>query len=136
MVVAYGSPTKIEFFAFFLRAVQAAVLGFTGPPMDPLPLPFQVQDPKKLRQEMIDAGLKNVRVEQTEEVMEFNSGKQFWDWIVNSNPIVGTILGSLELTSDQIATIQNAADDLIRERAAGARAAILTSPINIGIGTK
>ena len=77
---------KVEFFQFFIRAVQAAVPGFTGPPMDPLPLPFQVQDPEKLRQEMVKAGLKDVRVEETSEEMKYQSGKQFWDWVTNSNP--------------------------------------------------
>lgn len=68
VVVAFGSPMKIEFFQFFIRAVQSAVPGFTGPPMDPLPLPFQVQDPEKLRREMINAGLKDVRDQRGDEV--------------------------------------------------------------------
>lgn len=136
VVVALGSPTKIEFFGFFIRAVQAAVPGFTGPPMDPLPLPFQVQDPEKLRQEMVNAGLKEVRVEETSEEMKYQSGKQLWDWVTNSNPIAGTILGQLKLNKEQIAMIQQAMDDLIRERAAGSGTAVLIRPINIGIGTK
>ena len=84
VVVALGSPMKVEFFQFFIRAVQAAVPGFTGPPMDPLPLPFQVQDPEKLRQEMVKAGLKDVRVEETSEEMKYQSGKQFWDWVITA----------------------------------------------------
>jgi ubiquinone/menaquinone biosynthesis C-methylase UbiE len=136
VVVAFGSPAKIEFFNFFIRAVQAAVPGFTGPPMDPLPLPFQVQDPEKLRQEMVNAGLKEVRVEQTGEEMKYKSGKHFWDWVTNSNPIVGMILGQLNLNTEQIVAIQRAMDDLIRERAVGGDTAVLISPINIGIGTK
>lgn len=136
VVVAFGSPMKIEFFQFFIRAVQSAVPGFTGPPMDPLPLPFQVQDPEKLRREMINAGLKDVRVEETSEEMKYQSGKQFWDWVTNSNPIVGMIFGQLNLNKEQIAVIQQAMDGLIRERAAGSGTAILLSPINIGIGTK
>ena len=36
----YGAPQKIEFFGFFVHAIQAAVPGFTGPPMNPPPLPF------------------------------------------------------------------------------------------------
>jgi hypothetical protein len=136
VVVAFGSPAKIEFFSFFIRAVQAAIPGFTGPPMDPLPLPFQVQDPEKLRREMVNAGLKDVRVEETSEEMKYQSGKQFWDWVTSSNPIVGSILGQLDLGQDQIAVVQRAADDLIRERAAGTGTAVLVSPINIGIGTK
>ena len=136
VVIAFGSPLKIEFFQFFIRAVQAAVPGFTGPPMDPPPLPFQVQDPEKLRQEMVKAGLKDVRVEETSEEMKYQSGKQFWDWVMNSNPIAGMMLGQLNLTKEQLAVIRQAMDDSIRERAAGSGTAVLISPINIGIGTK
>jgi ubiquinone/menaquinone biosynthesis C-methylase UbiE len=136
VVVAFGSPMKIEFFSFFIRAVQAAVPAFTGPPMDPLPLPFQVQDPEKLRREMVNAGLKDVRVEETSKETKYESGKQLWDWVTNSNPIVGLILGQLNLNNEQIAVIRQAMDALIRERAAGSGTAVLTSPINIGIGTK
>jgi ubiquinone/menaquinone biosynthesis C-methylase UbiE len=136
VVVAFGSPTTIEFLSFFIRAVRAAVPGFTGPPMDPLPLPFQVQDPEKLRREMVDAGLRDVRVEETGEEMKYQSGKQLWDWVTHSNPIVGTILGPLNLNKEQIAVIQQALEDLVRERAAGSGTAVLISPINIGIGTK
>lgn len=136
VVVAFGSPLKIEFFGFFIRAVQAAIPGFTGPPMDPLPLPFQVQDPEKLRSEMAGAGLTDVRVEQTSEEMKYRSGEEFWAWVTNSNPIVPAILGQLDLQPDQIAAIQRRADDLIRERAGGGDMAVLVSPINIGIGTK
>ena len=45
VVVAFGSVKNVEFFGFFVRAIQVAVPGFTGPPMDPPPLPFQLQDP-------------------------------------------------------------------------------------------
>ncbi len=84
----YGAPQKIEFFGFFVHAIQAAVPSFTGPPMDPPPLPFQLQDPEKLRQELSKAGLKDVRVEAITEKLEFQSGQQLWDWLTNSNPIV------------------------------------------------
>jgi SAM-dependent methyltransferase len=64
VVIAFGSPAKIEFLQFFTRAVQAAAPDFTGPPMDPPPLPFQVQDPGKLRREMASAAgsLANARI--------------------------------------------------------------------------
>ena len=45
----YGSPAKVEFFHLFVRAIQSVVPGFSGPPMDPPPLPFQLQDPARLR---------------------------------------------------------------------------------------
>ena len=35
----YGAPQKIEFFGFFVGAIQAAVPGFTGPQWILLPLP-------------------------------------------------------------------------------------------------
>jgi ubiquinone/menaquinone biosynthesis C-methylase UbiE len=136
VVVALGSPMKIEFFQFFIRALQAAVPGFAGPSMDPLPLPFQVHDPEKLRREMVDAGLKDVRVEETGERLKYKSGKEFWNWVTNSNPLARRILGQLDLTENQIAVAERAADDLIRARAAGTDTAVLISPINIGIGTK
>jgi ubiquinone/menaquinone biosynthesis C-methylase UbiE len=45
LMTVYGVPQKIEFFGFFVSAIRAAVPGFTGPPLDPPPLPFQLQDP-------------------------------------------------------------------------------------------
>jgi hypothetical protein len=104
--------------------------------MDPPPLPFQVQDPAKLRREMASARLKGVSVEQTTKELKFQSGKHFWDWIMNSNPVAGVVLGEVGPSEDQIATMKRAADRLIRERAGGAGEAVLISPINIGIGTK
>lgn len=132
----YGPPQKIEFFQFFVTAIQAAVPAFTGPPMDPLPLPFQLQDPEKLRKEMTKARLKEVRVETITEKLKFQSGKQLWDWLVNSNPIAEQILSELSLTMDQIALVQQALDRMVLERSGGTGTAILTNPINIGIGTK
>ena len=136
LVVALGSPARIEFLGFFIRAIQAAVPSFTGPPLDPLPLPFQLQDPNKLRQEMLAAGLKDVRVEETTEELKYESGGHFWSWVTNSNPVAGMLLDQLDLRPDQMAVIKKAADDLIRERAAGTGTAVLINPINIGIGTK
>ena len=132
----YGDPHKIEFFGFFVGAIQAAVPGFTGPPMDPHPLPFQLQDPERLRQELAKAGLKDIRVETITEKLEFQSGKQLWDWLVNSNPIAGMILAELNLTKEQTAVVQQALERLVRERSGGSGPAVLTNPINIGIGTK
>lgn len=132
----YGPPQKIEFFQFFVAAIQAAVPTFDGPPMDPLPLPFQLQNPEKLCQEMTNAGLNEVRVETITETLEFQSGEQLWGWLVNSNPIVGHVLGELSMTKEQTSVVQHALDRMIQERSAGTGSAMLTNPINIGIGTK
>ena len=62
LVTAYGDPHAIEFLGVFVAAVQAAVPSFEGPPMDPLPLPFQLHDPERLRREVLaDAGLRRHR---------------------------------------------------------------------------
>lgn len=132
----FGDPAKIEFFRFFVQAIQAAVPGFTGPPMDPPPLPFQLQDPDRLRREMTQAGLRDIKVETVIEKLEFASGDELWGWLTSSNPIVGMVLAELSLGDEQMATVREELDRLVRERAAGGRTAVLTNPVHIGVGTR
>jgi ubiquinone/menaquinone biosynthesis C-methylase UbiE len=132
----YADPHKIEFFGFFVGAIQSVRPDFTGPPMDPLPLPFQLQDPERLRQELTAAGLKDIRVETITETTQFQTGKDLWDWVVWSNPIAEMVLGTLDLTNDDRGVIQQTLEEMVRERAGGSGAARLTNPINIGVGTK
>jgi ubiquinone/menaquinone biosynthesis C-methylase UbiE len=136
VLVALGDVTKVEFFGFFVRAIQAAVPGFTGPPTDPPPLPFQLQDPERVRRVLAEAGLKDIRVETTTENLKFESGAHLWDWLVNSNPIARAILAELSLTAEQTALVRKALDGMVRERSGGSGHAVLTVPINIGIGKK
>ena len=131
----YGDPHRIEFFAFFVQAIQAVRPDFTGPPMDPPPLPFQLQEPAKLRRELAAAGLKNIAVEAVTEATEFRTGKELWEWIIWSNPIAETVLASLSLTGAERDRIVDELARLVRVRA-GNGAAVLTNPINIGVGTK
>jgi ubiquinone/menaquinone biosynthesis C-methylase UbiE len=132
----YGDPHEIEFLGFFIAAIQSVRPEFDGPPMEPPPLPFQLQDPERLRKELSAAGLGNVKVETITEATEFRSGKELWDWLVWSNPIVEMVLGSLNLTNDERDMIQQALDRLVHERAKVGGMAKLTNPVNIGIGTK
>lgn len=136
VVVAFGSVENVEFFGFFVRAIQAAVPGFTGPPMDPPPPPFQLQDPDRVRQVFAEAGLKDIRVETTTENLEFTSGADLWGWLVNSNPIPRAILTQLDLSEHQTALARKALDVMVRERSGGTGHAVLTSPINISIARK
>jgi hypothetical protein len=46
------------------------------------------------------------------------------------------VLGEVNVTSDERGAIRDALDRMVRERAGGNGPAVLTSPINIGIGTK
>jgi ubiquinone/menaquinone biosynthesis C-methylase UbiE len=135
LLIAYGPPATFEALQFFIAALQAVVPDFGGLPDDPPPLEFQVADPEVLRRRMTDAGLQNVTVVTThEERVEFRSGHDLWNWTLGSNPIVGQIVG--DVSDDQQATMRLVLDGMLRERAAGARAAVLTAPLNIGIGTK
>jgi ubiquinone/menaquinone biosynthesis C-methylase UbiE len=136
LIHAYGDPHEIEFFGFFVAAIQSVRRDFTGPPMDPLPLPFQLQDPGRLRKELAAVALRDVKVETITETTEFRSGQDLWDWLVWSNPIVEMVLGSLNLAGDERGVIEQALEEMVRERAGGSDAAKLTNPINIGVGTK
>ena len=135
LMSVYGDPHRIDFLGFFVRAVQAVRPDFDGPPADPPPLPFQLQDPRRLRDELAAAGLRDVQVETIQESTTFRSGRQLWEWIVWSNPIVESILDELRLRDDERARIENAIGELVRERAGSSDAAVLTNPINIGVGT-
>jgi ubiquinone/menaquinone biosynthesis C-methylase UbiE len=130
LITAYGNPHEIEFLGCFVHAIQAVVPSFEGPPPDPVPLPFQLQDPERLRQELTRAGLHDVAVDTISERTEFTSGEHFWDWLVHSNPIVGEILDELALGTDELAVVRSTLDAMIDERA------VLSAPINIGTGTQ
>ena len=136
LITAYGDPHRIEFLGVFVEAIRAVLPSFEGPPMEPLPLPFQLQDPERLRRELAAAGLGDVRVETVVERTAFRSGAHFWDWVVHSNPIVGEILDEVGLAGEQLAVVQETLDRLVRERAAGSDQAVLTNPVNIGVATK
>jgi ubiquinone/menaquinone biosynthesis C-methylase UbiE len=136
LMTVYGDPHEIEFLSFFVAAVKTVVPTFQGPPMDPLPLPFQLHDRERLRSELTGAGLTRVAVETITEPTEFTSGSHLWDWLLHSNPIVAEILAALDLDAGETALVRQALDGLVRERAGARGAAILTAPINIGIATK
>jgi ubiquinone/menaquinone biosynthesis C-methylase UbiE len=134
LLIAFGDMRRVEFFAFFVAALRSVVPAFAGPPSEPLP--FQLQDPERVRREFVAAGLGAVRVEATSGKLKIPSGQAMWDWLINSNPIVGAVLSELDLTEARTADVVRALDAMIRERANGAEHAVLTHPINVGIGTK
>ena len=132
----YGNPHEIEFLGFFVAAIQSVRPDFDGPPADPPPLPFQLQDPERLRRELEVAGLRDVVVETITESLEFETGRELWEWLVSSNPIAEGILGDLGISDDERVVIEQSLERLVRERAGSSETAVLTNPINIGIGTK
>ena len=136
LISAYGDPHQIEFLGFLIGAVQSVRPDFDGPPMDPPPLEFQLADPERLRTELAAAGLKDVKVEIITETTEHKTGKDLWEWLVWSNPIVEMVLASLSLTNDERSVVQQTLEKMVRERAGGRHAARLTNPVNIGVGIR
>lgn len=134
MLIAFGAPSKVEFLTFFLGAMQAVIPGFTGPPTDPPPLPFQVADPDEMRRRLAEAGLTDVRVETTVWHAEFRSATHLWDVVTSSNPIGAALVADLE--PEQAAEVRQVLDGMLRERSGGGPAATLNIAINIGLGRK
>jgi SAM-dependent methyltransferase len=137
LLSAYGDPHSIDFLGFLVGAVRSVRPDFDGPPMDPPPPEFQLADPATLREELAAAGLRDVEVESVTESTEHETGKDLWEWILWSNPIVEEILGGmLSLTDDERDTVRQTLELMVRERAGGAGPVTLTNPVNIGVGTK
>ena len=135
LLIAYGDPGEFEAFHVFLSAVQAVVPEFEGPADDEPMLEFQVADPEVLRQRLIDAGLRDVIVDTTkQERIDVKTGQQLWDWTLGSNPIPNMLLA--DLTDRQRDDIIQVVDGIVRERSGGNGTAVMTAPLNIGVGTK
>ncbi|WP_332666366.1 class I SAM-dependent methyltransferase [Aeromicrobium sp.] len=135
LLIAYGDVARFEAFHVFLSAIQAVVPDFEGPAEDEPMLEFQVADPEVLRQRLIDARLTDVTVDiRHEERITVRTGQQLWDWTVGSNPIPGMLVA--DLTDTQRADILRVLDGMLRERGDGDGSAVLTAPLNIGVGTK
>lgn len=135
LVIAYGDPAEFEALHFFIGAVQAVVPEFEGPAEDEPMLEFQVADPDVLRQRLTEAGLSDVTVDTSnQERVELRNGQQLWDWCLGGNPIPGMLVA--DLTNEQRADVIEVLDGMVRERAAARGPAVLTAPLNIGVGTK
>jgi len=98
LMVVLGDPREVEFFAFFIRGIRSVRPDF-APPLDPPPLPFQLQDPERLRNELTRAGLKDVTIEPFTETLAFKTGKDLWTWVVWSNPVAEMVLGDLQISA-------------------------------------
>jgi ubiquinone/menaquinone biosynthesis C-methylase UbiE len=134
LLTVLGPPAQVEFLGVFQGAVKAVVPGFKGLPADPPPPDFQVADPEKLRGRLSEAGLKDVRVEPDAYLLEVESGQQLWDWVLNSNPLAEKMIA--DVTEEQRAEVRQVLDRALHQRSPGSGPAVLTNPVNIGIGTK
>jgi ubiquinone/menaquinone biosynthesis C-methylase UbiE len=135
LMIVLGNPGEVEFFAFFVRGIQSVRPDFPSQ-LDPPPLPFQLQDPERFRNELTKAGLKDVTIERFTETLEFETGKELWNWVIWSNPVAEMVLGELNLSGGERESIEQTLERMVRERASGSGVAKLTIPVNIGVGTK
>ena len=128
---AYGDPHRIEFLGFFVHAVQAVVPCFEGPPMDPLPLPFQLQDPERLRQELAGGRLRRGRGRDDRRARrEFQLRRALLGLARRTaTRSSATILGELGLPRSSRGGPRGRGR---HDR----RPAVLTAPVNIGIGAR
>jgi ubiquinone/menaquinone biosynthesis C-methylase UbiE len=134
-LIAYGNPAEFEALHVFVSAAQAVVPEFEGPAEDEPFLEFQVADPDVLRQRLIEAGLRDVIVETShQERITVRTGQQLWDWTIGSNPIPSMLVA--DLTDGQRVDIIQVLDGMVRQRSGGNGSAMLTAPLNIGVGTK
>lgn len=133
LIVAFGPLPKAEFITFFLGALSAAVPGFTGPPTEPPPLPFQVADPDLLHQKLVQAGLVEVRVTPAVWDIPVPSADHLWDAVTHSNPIGAQLVA--DLTEGQVTAARRVLDGMLRERSGGTPDAVLHTEVNVGIGT-
>lgn len=133
LIAAFGDPRKVEFMGFFMGALKATVPAFTPPDLSNAP-PTSLADPEKLRHVLTDAGLTDVAVETITWRMRLRSGSHLWDLIMSSNPMGRGLVANL--TDDQRADVKSVLDGLLRERSSNGPTAVLTTPVNIGTGTK
>lgn len=137
LLIAYGDPKQIDFLNFFIAALKAVAPHFPGLPDNPPPLEFQNADPVVLRERLLEAGLKNVVVDTVTEKLQFTSGEQLWNWILNGNPIVEHLLSELKFTDAERRVVKQNLEDRVKKLGEKNRGvATLTNPVNIGHGTK
>jgi SAM-dependent methyltransferase len=137
LLVVYGSPAEFDALQFFIAALQIVAPDFEGLPDDPPPLEFQVSDPAALRERLEAAGLRDVRVDTTQqERLELSTGQEAWDWMLYSNPITAMILDDVGVSEADRARMRASLDEMIRDRGSADGVAVLTASLNIGWGLK
>ena len=135
LLIAYGAPAEFEALQCFIDALRTVKPEFEGLPSDPPPLEFQVSDPEVLRKRLVAVGLSNVSVDTSQrERLEVRSGQELWDWCLGSNPIPGMLVS--DLSERQKASMISHLDASLEKRGNDKGYAVLTAPLNIGVGTK
>lgn len=129
VMVVFGPVQRVEGFAYFFRAVQSGIPGFTPPSDSSL---FSLQDPEQLRKEMAAAGFRDIRVDTVNHGLEVESAAHLWDMLTSATPPIGALAANL--TEEQTAVARAALDGILQEHTEG-NPAILNMQFHIGIGT-
>lgn len=133
-LVTFGQVQKVGLIEVFIRAIQKVVPGFAGFATVTPPLPFQVSDEGLLRQNMEEAGLSQVQVRPVVHRLSFHSGKEVWNWVTSSNPIMMQMISGLN--DQQKTQVRQILHEMIQERPNGQEPAVLEAIVNISIGIK
>jgi len=133
-LVAFGPEQTAEFHDIFIQAVQEADPDFDGLSQNTNPLPFQAIDKSDLQEKMAEARLGNVWVAPVVHKLFFNSGKEMWNWVTSSDPIMTQMISHLD--DRQKNRVGEILEQRIRERSFGQAPATLDVGVNIAIGEK
>lgn len=130
VIVAFGPVETVEFIVYVTSAVRAAV-----PDTSPLPtsLPFQAAAPEVLRERLVTAGLREVRIDTITWETAFDSVQHLWNMFTASNPVGARLVAGF--SDAQRAEVTRVLEGMLRERSAGAPGAVLRAEVNIGTGT-
>ena len=107
--------------------------GFGGLTSDPPPLEFQVAEPGKLQGRLVDAGLVDVNLETISKSLQFESGRELWDWVTNCNPIGARLVA--DLSDEEGVAVRESLESVLDERRDWDGPAILTNTIHIATGS-
>ena len=130
LVITFGPLQEVEFVAFPLAAMRAAVPDLPPPP-DPLP-PFRLAGVGALHRTLENADLREVRVETVRWETPFDSADHLLATVLTSNPIATQL--SASMTEEQFAQARQVLDGMVRERSGGNAGAVLHSQMQIGWG--
>ncbi len=133
LIIAFGSPQRVEFTAFVDAALRATVPGLT-PPRNSPSREFQLADPDLFSRRLAEAGLTDVRVDSTAWEVTCRTADHLWDITTASHPMSAHLTNNL--AGEQRDRAKRILNGMLRERSGGTPQAVLRNEMNIGLGRK
>jgi ubiquinone/menaquinone biosynthesis C-methylase UbiE len=128
-MVVLGPPSRVLPISLFFDAMEAALPGFRRPMHSPL---FCLQDPDVLRQELEQAGFRDVEIERFESSLDLPKPEDSWDALLAGAPALSGLLEDVPRERQQ--AIRDTLLEMIRLRA-GSGPVSLAMAFNIAVGT-